>query len=324
MVLIDREDKKVTPGTFELLAMGEKLQGKLGERLIAAIIGYEVSSILQDIAYFAEDVYFTDNPLLRDFHAEIYADVLGKLCREIKPKIILLNHSLDNLDLAPRLSYKMDAQLITDCIDISIDLEKGFLLCAKPVYGGNAIAVFKMERMPQIATLRRKVIEPMERVSHKGNTIKFDVDIDESPVKVESLERVTVEIVQLDKADAIVAAGRGIREREGLRELEELAKVLKQFFPNVELGASRPIIDRGWLPSSRQVGLTGEKVSPQLYIAVGISGASQHIAGITSSKKIVAINTDPEANIFKVANYGVVGKYEEVVPAFTRKLQELP
>jgi electron transfer flavoprotein alpha subunit len=323
LALVDREDAKAAYAAFELLAMGKKLADKLGECLTAAVIGHEVRAISEEIAYFADKVYLIDNPLLAEFRAEIYADVLKRLCQAANPNILLLSHNLDNLDLAPRLSYEIGTQLITDCIDFDIDPETGALLYSKPVYSGNAVAVFKIEKKPKMATLRPHVIEPMERGSHKGEIVNFDVSIGESLVEVESIERVIEETVKLDKADAIVSSGRGIKEFEQLKEIQELASVLKRTFPKVGVGTSRPRKDAGWFSSIRQVGLSGEKVAPQLYIAIGISGAPLHLCGMLESKKIVAINVDPEANIFRVADYGVVGKWEEVVPAFRKKLEKL-
>ena len=216
----------------------------------------------------------------------------------------------------------MGTQLFTDCIALDVDPEKGTLIYTKLIYGGNATAIFTAERKPEIATLRPEMMEPMEQDCHKGNIISLTVDIDESTAGVKLVERFSEETIRLDKADAIVSGGRGVKEYEGLKELEGLVEVLKRHFDKVELGASRPLIDAGWLPTSRQIGLTGEKVSPDLYIAVGISGASQHLSGITRSKKILAINTDPQAPIFNSADYGIVGNYEEIVPAFSRKLSE--
>jgi electron transfer flavoprotein alpha subunit len=231
--------------------------------------------------------------------------------------------TIENLDLAPRLAYKIGAQVITDCIDLAIEPETGHLLCTKPVYGAKVISTFKLERKPYMVTLRRKAAEPGTPRPDQGKIVHFDPVIDETLVKVATIERIKEESVSLDKAAAIVAGGRGIKDAEGIEQLKELIKVLRKYFAKVELGASRPLVDAHLVPSSRQIGLTGEKVSPQLYIAVGISGSLQHLTGILGAKKIIAINTDPKAHIFKVADYGVIGPFEEVLPALKGKLEEL-
>jgi electron transfer flavoprotein alpha subunit len=174
-----------------------------------------------------------------------------------------------------------------------------------------------------MATIRPKAMEPIGPSSATGKIIHVDPVIDEPTVKVEVIEKINEETVSLNRAEAIVAGGRGVKNAEGLKQLRELVEVLERYFGRVELGASRPLVDARLVPSSRQIGLTGEKVAPELYIAVGISGSLQHLTGILGAKKIIAINTDPKANIFKVADYGVIGNFEEVVPALKRKLEKL-
>ena len=174
-----------------------------------------------------------------------------------------------------------------------------------------------------MATLRLGKMTDIEPCQVKGNIIRFDPPIDTSLIKTESVGKILEESVSLDKADAIVAGGRGIKRIEGLKCLKGLIDALKRYFSKVELAASRPLIDAGWLPHSRQLGSTGEKASPQLYIAIGISGASQHLSGILGSKKIIAINKDEQAPIFDSSDYGVVEEYEKILPAFIEKLRDL-
>ena len=323
LILVGKEDREIASITFELLRAGRDLADKGGGTLCAAVLGHAVGDISHEIAHFSEEVYSVDNPLLAAFQADLYAHALEQLCRSIAPDIVLMGHTLDNLDLAPKAACKMGTKLITDCIRLDIESETGYLLCTKPVYGGNAVATFMIDKKPYMVTLRPKVMEEIGRNPMEGEVIRFDPAIDASLAKTESIETVSGDRVSLDKADAIVAGGRGIKKIEGLEQLEELVEILREYFGNVELGASRPLVDTGWLPPSRQLGLTGEKASPQLYIAVGISGASQHLSGIQGSKKIVAINKDEQATIFASADYGVVGQYEDVVPALIRKLREL-
>ena len=325
LVLVEKEGENVVaPITFELLKAGRVLVDKIEGVLCAAVLGHGVSDISREIAHFSDQVYSIDNVLASSFQVDFYVHALEKLCRNLSPRIIILGHTLDNLDLAPRLACRIGAKLITDCIDLEIEPESDHLLCTKPVYGDNIFATFEVEKEPQMATLRPKVMEYIERSPVESKVISFDPAIDQSLAKTESIERViSTESASLDKADAIVAGGRGIKRIEDLEQLKEIAEVLKRYYGKVELGASRPLVDAGWLPNSRQLGLTGVRASPQLYVAIGISGASQHLTGIIGSKKIVAINKDEQAYIMGSADYGVIGNYEEILPAFIKKLIEL-
>ena len=217
----------------------------------------------------------------------------------------------------------MNTRLTTDCIDLSIDPEDGLLLRTKPVSGGNAISVFKCPGEPQLATVRGKVFEPAEAVDVKGEIVDMAPQIDESMIRVESIEVVKEEVVSLDKADVVVAGGAGLGEADGFELLQDLSKVLSKSFGSVMIGCSRVAVDKGWISSDHQVGLTGTMISPDIYVAVGISGAIQHLVGMIHSKKIIAINTDPGCNMFKVADYGVVEDYEKIIPALIKRLEEL-
>jgi electron transfer flavoprotein alpha subunit len=264
-----------------------------------------------------------DSPSIATFRCDRYADLLEKLCRHVSPEIILLGHTINNLDLAPRLAWRLAARLITDCISVSFDGKTGALLCTKPVYGDRANAVFISDGKPKMATLRSKSIEPAREGRKKGRIFNLKIPPDRTFERLEWVRTVPGENVTLDKADAIVAGGRGVKGTEGLKVLEGLIDALKNHFDRVELGASRPLVDAGLLPKSRQLGQTGEKAAPQLYVSVAISGSSQHVSGISGSKKIIAINKDVEAPIFEIADYGVVGPYESIVPALVGKLKEL-
>jgi len=322
LVIAETEDKKKANISFELLRAGNDLSDKAGIKLCVALLGHNITSITDEIISYADEVYSVDNPLLNTFQPDLYTHALETLCKDLNPEIILSGHTLDNLDVAPRLAHRLSAQLITDCIQFDLD-SNGNLLCTKPVYGDNAYATFALSKKPQMATLRLKSLESAKPKATKGSIINFEVTLDESQKKTESVEIKPGESVSLDKAEIIVSGGRGIKDAEGLQVLNELIETIKKFNSKVELGASRPLIDAGWLPSSRQVGLTGEKVSPGVYIAVAISGASQHLSGMIGSKKIIAINKDETANIFNSADYGAVGRYEDIVPALIRKLKEL-
>ena len=323
LILAEKEYATVGSITYELLGIGRKIATDLKGSLAVAVLGHEIAGVSREIAQFADEVYSLDHFLLNNFKAELYASVLRQLCQKVNTDVILMSGTLNNLNLAPRLAYKMGVDVITDCIDLAIEPRTGNLLCTKPVYGAKVISTFKLERKPFMATLRPKAAEPIGPGSDLGKIIHFDPVIDGSLVKIELIEKIKEESVNLNKAEAIVAGGRGIKDSGGLEQLRELIKVLRKYFTKVELGASRPLVDAHLVPSSRQIGLTGEKVAPELYIAVGISGSLQHLTGILGAKKIIAINTDPKANIFKVADYGVIGSFEEVVPALKKRLEEL-
>ena len=309
--------------TTELLGCGRSLADELKEDLSCLLLSDTVGDAPKEaIAFGADKVYIIEDPLLKEYQTETYIQVVEKLAKEISPRIILMGQTPIGRDLAPRLAFRLGTGLSTDCVDLSIEPETKSLLQTKPVYGGNAQAIFTCESMPQIATVRPKTMSPIERDdSRKGEVIPTKVEIDMSKVKTKVVEKVKEEVagVKLEDAPAIVSGGRGIGGPEPFKmTLKELADVL-----HGAVGASRPPADNGWVPEAMHVGLTGKIVAPDIYIAIAISGASQHIAGCSGSKTIIAINKDPEANIFREANFGVVGRYEEVVPAFTKKLKEL-
>jgi len=323
LVLIEREVQEIASITYELLNSGMRICKKLSGTLSAAVLGHKISDIVNEVAYFSDEVYSLDNILLKAFQVDIYAAALENLCGSIKPEVVLMGHTFDNLDLAPRLAHRIGAELIPDCNFIDIEPESEHLLCTKPIYGERAVAIFEIGKKPQMATRRSGSVEAVERNQTKGKLFIFDPCIDKSLSRAEAIETILGQGVSLDKADVIVGGGRGVKTTEGINLIEELIGVLRKRFSRVELGASRPLVDSGLAPRSRQIGQTGERASPQLYIAVGISGASQHLSGILGAKKIVAINKDEQASIFDSADCGVVGNYEDVLPALIKKLAEL-
>jgi electron transfer flavoprotein alpha subunit len=313
-------DGKLSGMTAELLGCGRKLAGDLGQELSAVLAGSGVSGLAQEaVAAGADKVYVVDDAALKDYQTGTYVSVMEKVAKQVMPQIILLGQNSIGRDLAPRLAFRLGTIATMDCVALSID--GGRLQMTKPVYGGNAQAVYTTDSDPQVATVRAKVMEPLAPdASRKGEVVNIDAGLDASAVKAKVLEKVKEEVqgIKLEDATVVVSGGRGIGGPEGFAQLQELAKVLKG-----AVGASRPACDNEWIPDTQQVGLTGKIVTPDLYIAVGISGASQHLAGCSSSKTIVAINKDPEANIFREAHYGVVGDWKKVLPAFTEKVKQL-
>jgi len=322
LVVVEKEDQGVNSFTLELLGIGRKVATDINGIVCGAVLGHGISEVTKGILPFAEEVYSIDHPLLEDFKVELYASALEQLCQKVVPDTVLMGCTLNNLDLAPRLACKMKVSLITDCVCLAIEPETGCLLCTKPTYGAKVVSIFKLDKKPYIVTLRRKTAEPLRQGSILGEVIHFTPVLNGTS-QIELIEKVREESVRLDKAEAIVAGGRGIKDTEGLEKLKELISALKKYFKSVDLGASRPLIDSHLVPSSRQIGLTGEKVAPELYIAVGISGSLQHLTGVLGAKKIIAINNSPKAHIFKVADYGVIGDYEDIVPALEKKLKEI-
>ncbi len=323
LVQTELDGREIAPVSLELLGIGKEIAEELNTDLSSSVLGHEIGEAANEAASYSDKVYSIDHPLLSDFYPELYAEAMENLCEEIEPGILLLAHTYRGADIAPRLSYRLKTNLTTDCLEIKVNEENGRLERTKQVYGGNVKATFTYENDPQLVTIRPKVMDPLESQPDEGEIIDFDPEIGENMKETEIIERVEEEAVKLDNADAIVSGGRGIGEEEGFKDLKELASVLEQSYGKVEIGSSRPPVDSGWVPSSRQIGLTGEKVSPKLYIAVGISGATQHLVGMSNSGKIIAINNDPNATIFEMSDYGVVGDYEEVLPSFKTKLEEI-
>jgi len=314
---------KLASITAELLGIGRKLADALGQELSAALLGSGVADAANEaVSFGADKVYVMDNPLFKDYVTDSYVGALEKLSKDIAPEILLLGQTSMGRDLGPRLSFRLGTAVTLDCIDLAIDPDTKLMQKTKPVYGGNAVAVYVSEDgRPQMATIRPKAMEPLEQdTSRKGEVVSFDPALDESTIRAKVVEKVKEEVagIKLEDADIVICGGRGMGAPEAFDQLGELARMLKG-----AMGATRPPCDSGWVPANIQVGLTGKLVSPTLYIGVALSGSSQHQAGMSGSKNIIAINKDPEANIFGIAHYGVVGDYKKVLPAFMGKCKEL-
>jgi electron transfer flavoprotein alpha subunit len=316
-------DGKLASITTELLGCGRKLADDLKEDLFCLLASGAVNGASKEaIAFGADKVYAVEHPALKEYQADSYMQVAEKLFKEISPRAILIGQTSMGRDLAPRLAFRLGTSVTTDCLDLSVDPGTKLLTQTRPVYGGNAQAVFTSEIMPQMVTIRTKAMSPLERDdSRKGEILPTKIDIDTAKVRTKILETVKEEAagIKLEDAPVIVCGGRGVG---GPEPFQTTLKVLADLLHGA-VGASRPPADNGWVPEALHIGLTGKIVAPDIYIAIAVSGASQHTAGCSGSKHIIAINKDPEANIFREAEFGVVGKYEEVVPAFTNKLKEL-
>ncbi len=316
-------DGKLAPITLELLGIGRKLANDLDEQLSILLMGGKIGGLGQEsIACGADKVYVAEDSLLEQYNSDAYTQVAANLCRKLLPSIVLLGQTDIGRDLAPRLNARLGGGLSMDCLALDIEPETKLLVSTRPVYGGNAYAsMVARSARPQMATLRPKTLPPAERNdSRKGEVIPVADNVDPSAIKVKIIERIKEEMegVKLEDAEVVVSGGRGIGSAQNFEMLRKLARVL-----GGAVGATRRACDEGWVPATLQIGQTGKVVSPKVYIAVGLSGAIQHIAGCLGSKCIIAINKDRDANIFNVAHLGIVGDYKEVLPVLTEKCKEL-
>ena len=323
LLLVESKEGALDKKTLELMRGANDLARELGVGASAVVAGEQVGALAEEAAAFGlRKVYRLEHPLLTGFDSGAWTAALEWLCKQVNPGTLLFSHSFVGKEVAPKLAYRFNTELTTDCLALKADPADGLLIRTKPIYGGNAIATLKCGGVPQMVTMRKNCFEPMEQQSTRSEIVSMTPAIDASAVKVRLLKTVSEEIVELDKANVIVAGGRGIEEKGDFEMLDALAAAMSKTHGNVMVGCSRPVVDKAWMSSDRQVGLTGTMVSPDTYIAVGISGAIQHLVGMIRSKKIVAINTDKGCNMFKVADYGVVADYRELIPALLKKLEE--
>jgi electron transfer flavoprotein alpha subunit len=323
LLLVEGKEGLPDKPTLELFRGGSDLAKDLGIGASAVVIGDETSPLAVAAAsYGLKKIYRLDHPLLKGFQPEAWVGALEWLCRQIQPRIFLMSHSFVGREVAPRVAFRLQTELTSDCLGLGIDPQDGLLIRTKPIYGGNAIATLKCAGLPQMVTVRKNVFEPLESAGGESEMVVLVPPLEEAVIRVKSLKTVPEEVVELDKANVVISGGRGITDKEDFELLDALALALSKTHGKVLIGCSRPVVDKCWLSSDRQVGLTGSIIAPDTYLAVGISGAIQHLVGMIRSKKIIAINTDPGCNMFKVADYGVVEDYKELLPALVKKLEE--
>lgn len=319
-VFAECREKKLIGVGLELLSEAQKLAQRLDVEVSAVLIGDDVSNLIPElIAYGADNVYVAEHPLLHDEPEDLYKKIIVDLIKEYKPEIFLLGGTSIGRSLAPKLAAKLQVGLTADCTGLDIDSENR-LLQTRPAFGGNLMAtIMTPYTRPQMATVRPKVMKKlMPDNSRKGKIEIIDVKIDETLVKIKRLDFIkeVMKGANLEEAEIIVSGGRGLGKPENFKLIEELADVL-----GGTVGASRAAVDAGWISHFHQVGQTGKTVAPKLYIACGISGAIQHLAGMQTSDTIVAINKDKDAPIFQVATYGIVGDLFEIIPALIAELK---
>ena len=320
MILIEHADGQLDSTVAELAAAATELAGQTGGQVVGALCGHGVDGIAQGaIALGVAKVYVADHAVLAEASPDGYVAALEAVVKQGSPAVVLTGKTTLNRDVAPRLAFRLGVGYAQDCVAVWVD--GGTLMADRPVYGGASVARVAVRSNPAVATLRPKAWDGLSPdASRQGETVAVAVELGPDTVrgKVVSRERVESTGVRLEDARVIISGGRGLGGPEPFTQLQDLADLL-----GAALGASRPVCDAGWLPYAHQVGLTGKTVTAELYVAIAISGASQHLAGISTVKNVVAVNRDAEANIFKEARYGVVGDWQKVTNGFTEKVREL-
>lgn len=313
---------KLAPITLELAAAAVRLSHELKGDVAAVLAGDSPGGLAQQvIAVGASVVYAVEDPLLREPQADPFLAAVTPVVRQASPAVVLVGKTPLGRDVGPRLAFRLGAGLAQDCVELRFDAASRALIGVRPVYGGASLARMAVRTTPAVATLRPKAFDAaVPDPSRQGRVVSLQARLDPKAFPAKLVQRVQAEAkgVRLEDARVVVGGGRGLGGPEPFKLLEELAALL-----GGTVGASRAACDAGWVPHGYQVGLTGKSISAELYITVGVSGASQHLAGISTVKNIVAINKDPQANIFKEARYGVVGDWAKVMPSFLATIREL-
>ena len=321
-VFAEQRGGKIQPVALELIGKASDLAAELGEKVVAMLLGHNVSSLAQElIEYGADEVIVADAPELENYITEEYAQVVSQIADKYLPSIILFGATTIGRDLAPRLSARLTTGLTADCTKLEISEGKE-LMMTRPAFGGNLMAtIMCTEHRPQMSTVRPGVMQKKDRQpSREGVITNFEVKIDMSRVKVKLIEEVKAEKdnrIDISEANILVSGGRGVGTKENFAKLTELDDVL-----NAQVSASRAVVDAGVIPHDRQVGQTGKTVRPNLYFALGISGAIQHLAGMEESDYIIAINKDKFAPIYSVSDLGIVGDVNKIIPLLTERLKK--
>ncbi len=319
LVFIEHKAGTLNKTSLEAIAAGQKLGGEIGQSISAVVLGSGVQSLAQDISgYELAKVIYVDNPQLADYTPDAYASAMEQAVRAADPQYVLMSHTYLVRDFAPKVAARFGKGLIGDCIRMSVDAGK--VTFTRRIFLGKLDADVVSDGAPPLfATFQSGAFRPDQAAKGSGTPVaEMPVDVGEVRMKPEAPFQETKQAVDLSKADVIVAVGRGIKNKDNIALAEKLAEVL-----GGDLAASRPICDAEWLPIDRQIGSSGQTVAPKLYIALGISGAIQHLVGMKNSQTIVAINKDPEAPIFDIADYGIVGDLFEALPVLTEEIRKL-
>ena len=320
-VFAEQREGVLTKVAHQLMGKARQLADTLGAQAAAVLLGDGVEGLAKDlIADGADIVYLAENPLLKQYRTDAYAKVLCELIQEKKPEVVLFGATTVGRDLAPRISQRIYTGLTADCTGLDIDESERLLLQTRPAFGGNIMATIICPRhRPQMSTVRPGVMTvPVPDKNREGTVERIETHLGDEDLNVKILEvvREARRRVDLEAAKIIVSGGRGLGGPEGFKMIEQLAEAL-----GGEVGSSRAAVDSGWIDHDHQVGQTGKTVRPELYVACGISGAIQHQAGMKESKFIVAINKDPGAPIFQIADVGIVGDLYKVIPELVKQLK---
>ncbi len=320
-VFIETECGKPKNVGYELLNVARPLADQKGCPLVAVVIGKDIEDVAKDaIRYGADSAIIVDGPEYEHYTTDAFTKAMVTLVERYKPETLMIGATNNGRDMGPRVSCRLKTGLTADCTEIDIDEKTGNIAWTRPTFGGNLMATIMCpDNRPQMGTVRPGVFKKgAYDESRTGDIIKEDVHVASEQIRTTLVERVNeiTEAVNLEEAEVIVAGGRGVGSAENFKLLEELAEVL-----DATLGCSRAVVDAGWMPYAHQVGQSGKTVAPKLYFAIGISGAIQHLTGIAGSDTVIAINKDPDAPIFGVADYGIVGNLVEIVPALTESFR---
>ena len=320
-VLAETVNGKILPITLELMGEGRKLANDLGKKLAVIVPGYNIEEAAKELLEYDVDiVYYVEHELLKDFSTLGFVEVLSKEVKIRKPEVLLVGATSIGRDIGPRLAARLGTGLTADCTGLEVDAEDKKLLMTRPAFGGNIMAtIICPKNRPQMATVRPGVMAMAKKIEKSNASFeKIIPELKEDDIRSKLIGTIEHDQKRVNLTDAkiIVSGGRGIKNKDGFALIESLAKAL-----GGEVGSSRACVDAGWIDSSHQVGQTGTTVRPDLYIACGISGAIQHLAGMSESKYIVAINKDKNAPIFDICDYGIVGDLKEIIPALVSSIE---
>ncbi|AUN19100.1 electron transfer flavoprotein subunit alpha/FixB family protein [Clostridium botulinum] len=322
-IFAEQREGKLQKVALELIGKGKELSKKLGVELTAVLLGYNIDDIpRQLIEYGADKVLYVNNPLLKNYTTDGYTKVINDLIEERKPEILLVGATYIGRDLAPRISSRLGTGLTADCTGLDIDDDTRNLLMTRPAFGGNLMATIICDsNRPQMSTVRPGVFQKLEKDANRDGSIEnIKVNLKESDIKIKIKEIVKLakEIEDIGEAKILVSGGRGLGSPEGFKLLRELADLM-----GGAISGSRAVVDSGWIDKAYQVGQTGKTVRPNLYIACGISGAIQHLAGMQDSDYIIAINKDESAPIMQVADLSIVGDYKKILPSMIDEIKKI-
>ncbi|WP_113886467.1 electron transfer flavoprotein subunit alpha/FixB family protein [Clostridium butyricum] len=321
-VFAEQREGELQKVSLELLGEGRRQADKLGVKLTALLLGSNIEGLSKTLAeHGADEVLIADDKLLEHYTTDAYTKVICDLVNERKPGILFVGATFIGRDLGPRVAARLNTGLTADCTSIDVEVENGDLLATRPAFGGNLMATIACpEHRPQMATVRPGVFAKVESDGANCNIEKVNVELTDSDVRTKVLETVKTakDIIDISEAKVIVSGGRGVGSKENFALLEELANIL-----GGTVAGSRAAVEKGWIENAYQVGQTGKTVKPLIYIACGISGAIQHVAGMQDSDMIIAVNKDETAPIMKVADYAIVGDIKKVLPELIAQAKEI-